>query len=604
MSTSLPAPTPHRSSLPTRDEDIPMPAALAVPALLVVFSMLFVAGLLYGDDDTYSEGENRPLASWPTFSLVALREGRYTRAIDDWVADHFPLREHFLKLAALCKDARGFAPDQVVYDASGLGNFGLVAEDADVDANVDADAGSLTLDEQAPLFDGSPVDVDAEAGSLRNDTQLQAVTAAGGGGVTDGGSSLVPSVVNGALPGQANTSSLMRQARYKDGITVVNGRALMYLDGSDETARTFADAINAWADALPAHVRLDVLVTPTATHFYLPATQQERSLPQRDNLETIRRHLRPSAHWVDIERALASHVDEEVFFRTDHHWTGLGAWYAYAEWATQAGFIPVSLAGLEKRTRPPSLGSLYRVTQSRVLERQPEPADYWLPAIGYTAQRWRSLEAAPVQTKLLAERERGYAVFLGGDDPLLVIETNSHYGRRALVVKNSYGNALVPLLLPHFDKILVIDYRYYGRGVIEIVKKHKISHLLMVNATATANSRPHAHRLKEVLGGRGTAWEVIRGNNQAPPPDTSPATTATPDSAPPDVATQVTAQPDPAQPDPAQPDPAQPDPAAPRDSAPTTSGTDGPADVPIPSPTAAIPPSNPDYAAPQREAPQ
>jgi hypothetical protein len=188
---------------------------------------------------------------------------------------------------------------------------------------------------------------------------------------------------------------------------------------------------------------------------------------------------------------------------------------------------PVALEGLEKRTRPPSLGSLYRATQSSVLGRHPEPADYWLPDVEYRAQRWRSLDAAPTPVKFLFERERGYTVFLGGDDPLLVAEVDNHTDRRALLVKNSYGNAIAPFLLHHFDEVVVVDYRYYGKSVLDLVKQHRITDVVIVNATVTANSRPHARRLKEALGGRGTAWEPVRGDASAAPTTTTTTTTTT-----------------------------------------------------------------------------
>jgi hypothetical protein len=540
MSPPSPTDAIRRAPGPAPDDDTPLAAAVAVPVALVVLGMMFAASLVVSGDERRSERENRTLAAWPTASFAALRDGSYTRAIDAWVADHFPLRERFLDVAAACKDARGFAVDNAVFDAAPLGDFGLDpvdavdgvdaveaveavvavvdagstvgvhhgADDDDGDDGDDAgDNGDGVGAGEAPPAGVASVDAGAPTNAARTDEQ---------GGAHDGGVT------------DAGTTTPRR--RYESGIAIVDDRALMYLVGDDGTARAFAEAVNAWADALPNDVRLDLLVTPTATHYYLPAAQADRSLPQRENLAVLRAALRPSVRWVDVEAALAAHVDEPIFFRTDHHWTGLGAYYAYAAWASQAGFAPVALEQLEKRTRPASLGSLHRATQSRVLARHPEPADYWVPSVAYSAQRWRSLDEPPQPVKFLFERERGYTVFLGGDDPLLVAAVDNRTGRRALLVKNSYGNAIAPLLLHHFDEVVVVDYRYYGKRALDLVQKHRITDVVIVNATVTTNSRPHARRMKEALGGRGTAWEPVRGDASAgagPTTATTAATTAT-----------------------------------------------------------------------------
>ncbi|MBM4279403.1 MAG: hypothetical protein FJ137_01125 [Deltaproteobacteria bacterium] len=499
MTTSPPpsspaAPRGARAARGTRavDDQVPLGAALAVPAVLVLLGMLFVAARVVDlDEDARGDDvdvrENRARAVWPAWSWDAVRGGRFTRAIDDWVADHFPGRDALLDVAAVAKGARGFGVADERYPAQALGDFGL--------------------------SDAAPRAHTVDAGVIK-------------GGADDAGPAL-PVVDAGVTGAVVDAGAPTTQRTYAGGVGVVDTRALLYFGGDDDTARAFADAVNAWAAALPTTVTLDLLVTPTATHYYLPDDQRDRSLPERENLAALRRALSPRVRFVDVEAALSPHVDEQIFFRTDHHWTGLGAFYAYAAWATQAGLVPVTRESLERRARPPTLGSLYRATQSQALARHPEPTEYWLPSAAYRAQRWRSLTEPPDVARFLFERERGYAVFLGGDDPLLVATTEHRTGRRALLVKNSYGNALAPWLLHHFDVVVVVDYRYFAGSARALVDKHRITDVLVVNATVTANSRPHARRLKEVLHGRGAAWEPARPGSAPPTTTTAPLTTTT-----------------------------------------------------------------------------
>jgi len=451
-----------------------------VPVVLCVVGLAFVVGRVVGNDEAISVRENRTLAAWPALSEQTIRDGSFTRGVDTFIADRFPAREAFLDLAAAMADARGVSVDDDVYDGDALGDFGLDAKDVVDD---DADAGSADEPDTAP--DGGP-DV-ADAGVIAD--------------VADAG--------------VADVVAVRPKRKYKSGIAIVGDRGLMYLVGGDDTATGFAEALNTWAEALPAAVNLSAVITPTATHYYLPDDHRDRSERQDENLATVRRALNPRVAYVDVLTALAAHQDQDIFYKTDHHWTQRGAYYAYAAWAERAGFLPVDLADLERKTHPPVLGSLYRFTQSKVLKRAADPIEYWLPAVTYTAKRYKSLDEPPRKANFIVEREKSYAVFLGGDDPLLIAETSIDNGRKALLVKNSYGNALAPFLLHHFAEVVVVDYRYYDRSLKKLIEDRGITDVILQNATVTANTRAHARRMKDVLTGRGQAWEAVTPEKQA-----------------------------------------------------------------------------------------
>jgi hypothetical protein len=482
--------------------------ALAVSLVLAAGGAWFALAAALGAGEDVSADENRALARWPAFSSAELASGRYTRDLDLWVADHFPARRALLAVAARLKDARGFATDDEVFDGAALGAFGLdgAIDGADGVEGAANDAGIVTDD---AVVNAGPVDAGAADAGAADAGPADAGAADAGPADADDVDAGADDVVD-AGPAQ--------KKRYTSGITVTGDRGLMYLVGDDDTARAFGASVNAWRQALPASVALTLLVTPTSTHYYLPDDQQDRSLPQRHNLDVLRASLAPGIGWVDVDAALRPHVDEDIFFRTDHHWTARGAFYAYAAWAEAQGFKPVALDSLEKKSHPSVLGSLHRVTQAKALREHPEAVDYWLPSVEYLAQRWRSLDEAPRAARFIVEREKNYATFLGGDDPLLVATTQAATNepeRHLLLVKNSYGNALAPFLLHHFSQVVVVDYRYYAGSVLGLVKKYAITDVLLQNATVTMNSRPHARRLREVLSGKGAAWDAVTPESQA-----------------------------------------------------------------------------------------
>lgn len=451
--------------------------ALALPLLCVVGGVWFLAD---PHDETFSEVENRALAKFPDFTWDRLARGHYTRDLDQYVADHFPLREHFVAVAFWVKAHRGPQRDTAVYDAPSLEKGGLErVEDWIVD---DADAGP---DDTVDAGADEAIDAGPSEGPFAPDN-----------------------------------------VKVKDGVFVADGRGLMLFTGKAEHGRQYADVVNAYAEALSElteqGVQVHNVVTPTATAFYMPDSALSRTRSERAHIEAMTAQLAPNVMNAEVYAELAPHaqkaanqVGDEVYYKTDHHWTGLGAYYGYRAWAKAAGVTPVQLSALDKKTKGGYSGSLYRMTQDRALLKsvKDDVTDYWLPAVEYTAVAYKTTDLKTVvPTRFIDEREHGYLVFLGWDHPLMIAKTDVDNGKRGLLVKNSYGNAFAPWLLHHFEQVVVVDYRYYSGSIMSLVKKHDITDVILVGAVSTTGSRPHHRRLKAVLKGSGTVWDPV------PPP--------------------------------------------------------------------------------------
>lgn len=451
--------------------------ALALPLLCVIGGVWF---LVDPHDETVSEVENRALAKFPAFTWDRLARGHYTRDLDQYVADHFPLRERFVAVAFWVKAHRGPQRDTAVYDAPSLEKGGLErAEDWVVD---DADAGPDAVGDAGVHEEGDVVDAGPSEGPFAPDN-----------------------------------------VKVKDGVFVADGRALMLFTGNAEHGRQYADVVNAYAEALTdvteQGVQVHNIVTPTATAFYMPESALARTRSERAHIDAMAAQLAPNVMNADVYAELAPHaaraasqVGDEVYYKTDHHWTGLGAYYGYRAWAKAAGVTPVQLSALEKKTKGGYSGSLYRMTQDRTLLKsvKDDVTDYWLPAVDYTAVAYKTTDLKTVvATRFLDEREHGYLVFLGWDHPLMIAKTDVDNGKRALLVKNSYGNAFAPWLLHHFEQVVVVDYRYYSGSIMSLVKKHGITDVILVGAVSTTASLAHHRRLKAVLKGSGTVWDPV-----------------------------------------------------------------------------------------------
>lgn len=295
------------------------------------------------------------------------------------------------------------------------------------------------------------------------------------------------------------------------GVLLHDGQALFMFQGTDRGAQGYANAVNTWVELVAKKrpgMTTTVVVTPTSSHFYLPPAARARTTSEAKNLAAMRSALLPEVRFADVIAEMEGHQDQPLFYKSDHHWTGLGAYYAYRAWARASGVQPLDLSAFDKRSVPGVAGSFWSLTQAPELRHADKESYYYVPkTVTFDGTQYTgSQQRTPIPQPFFAEKSRGYIVFLGGDIPLLVSNTSAGTGRTALVVKNSYGNAFAPYLLPHFDRVVVLDYRYVSRNIQDIVDTFGVTDLVFVNATITANSGAHQERMRQVARGTSTAW--------------------------------------------------------------------------------------------------
>ena len=207
---------------------------------------------------------------------------------------------------------------------------------------------------------------------------------------------------------------------------------------------------------------------PTSAAFYASEKYGSGTYDQ-SKAESI---IEANAKGVRIVKAydrLMEHKDENIYFRSDVHWTALGAYYAYTAFCESAGIQAASLGDdFTMGTYEPFLGGLYsqiyKLPQAARLKSNPEQLDYYIPKTGHqlTLYKMGNLNASYsvdsiVNTNFKSLGAYKYSCFAWGDQRIEKITTDSPTGRRVLVVKDSYGSALVPFLVPNYSMIYVID---------------------------------------------------------------------------------------------------------------------------------------------------
>jgi hypothetical protein len=228
------------------------------------------------------------------------------------------------------------------------------------------------------------------------------------------------------------------------------------------------------------------MAVPIGSDFYLPRRVNQGVMREKLAIDHIQTLLDPRVKFVAAYDRLAEHADEYIQFNTDHHWTGLGGYYAYTAFAQSAGFEVLPLSDLVKGEIPGFLGTLYQRTMAPSLRTKADVVEYYKIPFKTEATYYPVGSNTPVPALLYAEYARGgnaYGVFLGGDFPLMRIVSEVKNGKKIAVIKDSYGNAFVPYLASHFEEVFVLDYRYFAGNIKTLLEDNGIQNLLFAHNT-------------------------------------------------------------------------------------------------------------------------
>lgn len=281
---------------------------------------------------------------------------------------------------------------------------------------------------------------------------------------------------------------------FNQGIMIMNDR-IMELFGINETGiSNYSARINKLRDNLPDSVILYSMIVPTSSEFYTPADYHTGGHSQRTAIKMIYDGLKDGVVPVNAYDEMLQHYEEYIYFKTDHHWTGLGAYYGYVAFCKDSGQEALSLSEYEEYDLGTFYGYLYSYGEGKAAV-QPDNVTIYRPK-DYDAAAWvypDSVKSGGYQMHLLAttwspDSNEKYMAFSGGDAPLLQITSGNKNGKKILVIKDSYAKAFLPHLANNYEYVYEIDPRHFQGSIPQFVSSEGIQEVLVTNyALATAN---------------------------------------------------------------------------------------------------------------------
>lgn len=200
-------------------------------------------------------------------------------------------------------------------------------------------------------------------------------------------------------------------------------------------------------------------------------------------MKNVKRDLGENVSWVDAEAVMNAHKTEDIYYKTDHHWTTLGAYYVFQESVDELGIESgdVGATFTAYAVTTSFNGSL--ASKSGYATSEKERIDIYVPKddiqVVVSQVEEQNKTTSLYDSKKLDTKDK-YAVFLGGNYGLLDIKTTSSSKRRLIVFKDSYANCFIPFLAPYFREIVVVDPRYYTGEATELMSTYGITDMLFL----------------------------------------------------------------------------------------------------------------------------
>ena len=204
---------------------------------------------------------------------------------------------------------------------------------------------------------------------------------------------------------------------------------------------------------------------------------------QKQLLGVAEQRLGDDVNWIDAVSVLNNHVSDKLYYKTDHHWTTLAAFYVFRESAVSLGIDGEVGENFASYTISDDFNGVL-ASKSGVGLSEKETNDIYVPTQGDDDVVVNYVDEGRKTTSLYdsskLETRDQYGVFLGGNSSVIDIRTVSPEKKRLLVLKDSFANCFIPFLAPYYREIVVVDPRYYSGTIGDIMDTYRITDALVL----------------------------------------------------------------------------------------------------------------------------
>lgn len=413
-------------------------------------------GLLFFARPKTSEKEKRSLAKYPSFTMKTFLNGEYFSDVSTWYSDTYPFRDALVSADQKLKGLYGIESKTM-----------MVGEEKQADEIPDINDNTEAVTETTTAATTEAATEDTEAGATTEATTEK---------------------VREVDPPDSKGMDEEIQNQIQQNLYVKGDAAYSVYYFGKENCTNYVAALNNVAAELKGQTTVYNILVPNNSGVMLSedelsklaGSDQEQAIDYYYSIES------DDVKTVDTIETLREHNDEYLYFRTDHHWTQLAAYYVYQNFCKVKGIEAHDLSYYDKKEFKNFLGTFYSTLGNSNMEANPDTVDAYVPK-GTNDMTFWDTDGKEWNWNVIYDVDSWassskYMTFIGGDRPMEVIENPQiKDGSSCVVLKESYGNCFVPFLVDHYQTVYVLDYRYTTVNVLDFVKEKQADDLIIIN---------------------------------------------------------------------------------------------------------------------------
>ena len=418
-------------------------------------------GLLFFARPKTSEKEKRSLAKYPSFTMKTFLNGEYFSDVSTWYSDTYPFRDALVSADQKLKGLYGIESKTMM-----VGEEKKADEIPDINDNTEA----VTETTTAATTEAATENTEAGATTEATTEKVREVDPPDSKGMDE------------------EIQNQIQQNLYVKGDAAYS----VYYFGK-ENCTNYVAALNNVAAELKGQTTVYNILVPNNSGVMLSedelsklaGSDQEQAIDYYYSIES------DDVKTVDTIKTLREHNDEYLYFRTDHHWTQLAAYYVYQNFCKVKGIEAHDLSYYDKKEFKNFLGTFYSTLGNSNMEANPDIVDAYVPK-GTNDMTFWDTDGKEWNWNVIYDVDSWassskYMTFIGGDRPMEVIENPQiKDGSSCVVLKESYGNCFVPFLIPDYARIIMIDPRYYTEDISETIQSNGVTDILFLYNANTA----------------------------------------------------------------------------------------------------------------------
>lgn len=291
----------------------------------------------------------------------------------------------------------------------------------------------------------------------------------------------------------------------KSRLLVSNDKIMEVFEKDPESMESYLDLLKYYSENLDKDIDFYCMLIPTQLEFQDKIYSNIQD-SQRQTIDYIYKNMPSRISPVNAYDWIKDHIDEYLYYRTDHHWTARGAYYGYRAFTDalrdnaaedkKDEFKPVWMEDYPLGKIDNFIGSLYNQAQSPEMKQHADTIEWFdVNELGYidiSDEYYENGNGIKYDSVIFAKDKTDYSFFLGGDQPLVELTNSSKPdGRTAIIIKDSYSNSFAPWIIQNYHKVVLIDPRTYTGGMQELLNRYSPDDVLIMNYIFTTTFKDY-----------------------------------------------------------------------------------------------------------------